>query len=115
MLNASFTLLLSLAGILWAVSLSPHRWATLLAGAVGLLCAFMVLPYAFHAVGFSASSMVLPWRILRAFLTLLGADPVSARHNEALGNTGAALADLWTIPSLLGAPVAALIHARWSR
>jgi hypothetical protein len=99
----------------WALYQSKTRSLTFGLMLATWLIAFFVLPFAARAIGFSASNMRLPSRIIRAGLTLTGADPVSSRRNEAAGNDKAAMADLWTLPSFLFPAVVGMIHAAGSR
>lgn len=111
MLNEGLTAMLCVAGLFWAASISRRVWLTLTIAIVGMVVAFFTVPFLFYALGFSASSMPLHWRILKAILALFGGDLVEARRFEMLGNYQAAIADMWTIPSLLFAPLFGLIHA----
>lgn len=112
MLNEGFTAMVCVAGLLWAVSISQRVWLTLIIAIGGMVAAFFTVPFLFYALGFSASSMALHWRILKAILSLFGGDMVSARHFEMVGDYQAAIADMWTIPSLMFAPLFGLIHAK---
>jgi uncharacterized membrane protein YqgA involved in biofilm formation len=111
MLNGGLTAILCVAGLFWAASISSRVWMTLIIAIVGMVVAFFTVPFLFYALGFSASSMTLHWRILKAILALFGGDLVEARRFEMIGNYQAAIADMWTIPSLVFAPLFGLIHA----
>jgi hypothetical protein len=77
---------------------------------VGAVATPLVVWFWVSVLGMTPLNMALPARFSRFILVILGGNPVSARHSEAVGDMAGAMAHLCFLPALFGVPgVAALI------